>query len=317
MGGGDDLMSESDLQSVDDHPPAKPTPSKTRSVSEDPAPAPTSPLLARKTPARKTTDKEKASASAKDAETPSKPVRTASEKSASTLLSPAAPRHSTAPPLPPIKYAAAAAAAVQAAAAPPTVAPITTQSRPETVTSPLAEQVASPVAIPPTPEISVPPPPPGLSTQPPAQSTQQLAPPPSVPTSPQAKPSPAPSVAALSVGMANASLAASPIQSPSNGYSVPSVLSPQPPTTQPQQIPTQQQPTIQSVASQIQQSRQQQQIQVQQNSTTDPSAQHVGLPAAPQPPATTHTPNALSDLMTRFEEVKKNCRLWTLCSDLC
>ncbi|GHJ89884.1 hypothetical protein NliqN6_6286 [Naganishia liquefaciens] len=305
MGGGDDLMSESDLQSVDDHPPAKATPSKTRSVSEDPAPAPTSPLLARKTPARKTTDKEKAAVSAKDVETPSKPVRTASEKSASTLLSPAGPRQSTAPPLPPIKYAAAAAAAVQAAAPSPTVAPITTQSRAENVTSPLAEQVASPVAIPPTPEISVPPPPPGLSAQPPAQSTQQLAPPQSVPTSPQSKSSPAPSVAALSVGMANASLAASPIQSPSNGYSVPSVLSPQPPNAPPQQIPTQQQPAIQSVASQIQQSRQQQQIQVQQNGTTDPSAQPGSLPAV-QPPATSHTPNALSDLMTRFEEVKKN-----------
>lgn len=309
--GGNDDFSESDMQSVvDDHPP-KPTPVKTRSVSEDPMPAPTSPLLVRKPPAtRKTTDKEKPK---EETTTPSKPTRTVSEKTvpASTVVSPAAPRQSTAPALPPIKYAAAAAAAVQASA--PVVAPVQTR---ETVTSPLVEQVASPIAMPPTPELAAPPPPPGLSlatTQAPTQQPPiaQLAPPPSAPASPhQVKASPAPSVAALNVGMSSVSLAASPVQSPSNGYTVPSVISPQPAVMQPQpqmQPPPQQAlPAVQSISSQIQQSRQQQQIQVQNG-----AQEAIGLPAAQQqqqqPTAMAHTPSALSDLMTRFDEVRKNC----------
>ncbi|KAI5449003.1 general negative regulator of transcription subunit 5 [Naganishia albida] len=306
--GGNDDFSESDMQSVvDDHPP-KPTPSKaSRSVSEDPMPAPTSPLQVRKAPVRKTTDKEKVKEETTATTTPSKPTRTVSEKSvpAASVLSPAAPRQSTAPALPPIKYAAAAAAAVQASA------PVVPPPPKETVTSPPVEQVVSPIAMPPTPEMA-PPPPPGLSQAPPAQTPPpaQLAPPPSAPVSPhQVKASPAPSVSTLNVGMASVSLAASPVQSPSNGHNVPNVISPQPPVAQPQpQVPPpnlaqQAIPAVQSVSSQIQQSRQQQQIQVQNG------AQEVGFPAAQQqqqPPAMAHAPSALSDLMTRFDEVRKN-----------
>ncbi|KAJ9118107.1 hypothetical protein QFC22_004006 [Naganishia vaughanmartiniae] len=320
----DDLLSESGVQSVvDDHPPpAKSTPVKSsRTLSEDPMPAPTSPLLARKTPVRKPTDKEKEKPAVKEAETivtPHKPTRTISDKSTTpavpTLASPT-PRQPTAPTLPPIKYAAAAAAAIAASAAPP---PLTTQTSKETV----EQQVTSPVAMPPTPILAAPtqqppppPPPPGLAPQ--TQQQTQL-PVPSVPTSPEhIKPSPVPSVSTLNVGMASVSLAASPVQSPVNGHAASRTLSPHAGPSQVQQqsqtsSPVQQQqiPTVQSVASQIQQSRQQQQMQMQ-NGTERPadlSAQNAGLPLASQPPTqpTAHTPNALSDLMTRFEEVRKN-----------
>jgi CCR4-NOT transcription complex subunit 3 len=309
--GGNDDFSESDMQSVVDDNPPKPTPVKTRSMSEDPMPAPTSPLLVRKPPAtRKTTDKEKPK---EETTTPSKPTRTVSEKTvpASTVVSPAAPRQSTAPALPPIKYAAAAAAAVQASA--PVVAPV--QTREAVMSPPVEQQVASPIAMPPTPELAAPPAPPGLSQAPTQAPTQQppiaqLAPPPSAPASPhQVKPSPAPSVATLNVGMSSVSLAASPVHSPSNGYTVPSAVSPQPavqPQTQPPNLPQQAIPAVQSVSSQIQQSRQQQQSQVQNG-----AQEAISLPAAQQqqqqPTPMAHTPSALSDLMTRFDEVRKNC----------
>jgi hypothetical protein len=162
-----------------------------------------------------------------------------------------------------------------------------------------------------------PPPPPGLAPQ--TQQQQSHLPVPSAPTSPMhPKASPAPSVSTLNVGMASVSLAASPVQSPVNGHAASRALSPNAGPSQIQQQlssppPQQQIPSVQSVASQIQQSRQQQQIQMHQNGTErlgESSVQNAGLPMAPPPPTlpTSHTPNALSDLMTRFEEVRKNCK---------